>query len=198
MRFGFDLDEVVVDLTKEIEDYLSINYGIEWPAECFIKYDFTDCHFTNNVELNNKIIEDLVVIANDTDFQFKAEPVKNAVNVLQKLKKDGHKLYFITNRPKQNQPLTYRWLRNNKIPFDDLKFVGKQEEKGVWGQRFKLDMYVDDLYTHLESMYRYKKRWRKGLILFDRPWNSHSIDSTRYTRINNWKEILRHIGVANR
>ena len=198
MRLGFDLDEVVVNLTKEIENHLAVNYGIDWPAECFITYGFDTCHYTSDEELNKTVIKDLIVTANDAEFQFTAKPIEGVVEVLQKFKKSGHKIYFITARPKQNQPLTYKWLRKYKIPFDGLKFVGQDEEKGVCGMRLKLDMFVDDLYNNLESMWRYKKKWRKGLLLFDRPWNSKPIDTFNYTRVKDWKTILRHVGINNR
>ena len=198
MRFGFDLDEVVVDLTPEFESYLAANYGIDWPAECFINFEFEKCGFVNDEELNNKIVKDMVEIANDADFQFNADPVEGAREVLQKFKRIGHKLYFISSRPKRNQPKTFKWLRQNDIPFDKLIIVGRNDPKGPYGLKFKLDMYVDDLEKHLESMWIYKKRWRKGLILLDRPWNSAYYDGSRFIKLKNWQDILRHVGIQNR
>lgn len=198
MILGFDLDEVVVNLTAEFEKYLDLNYGIEWPPECFISYNFDECMFDNDEEFNKRIRKDLLERAYDPEFQSYAEPVEGAQEVLQKLRRLGHKLYFISARSKQNQPATFKWLRNNNIPFDKLYLIGNSEQKGVYGMRHDLDMYVDDLEKHLESMWAYKKRWRKGLLLFDRPWNRFSIDGSKFQRIKNWKEILRHVGIQNR
>lgn len=198
MKLGFDLDETVVDLTSEIEKYLEINYGISWPAECFINYGFRDCKFINDETLNEKIVDDLCIIANDADFQHSAAPAYGAREVLQKLKKVGHQIYFISSRPKQNQPKTFRWLRENDIPFDGLRIIGLDEQKGPHGRRLNLDMYVDDLEKHLVSMWNYKKKWRKGLLLMDKPWNRQRMDGSKFKRVHNWKEILRHVGIANR
>jgi len=198
MRLGFDLDEVVVNLTAEFEKYIELNYGIVWPIDYFAHYNFVKCKFHDDVDLNKRIINDMLVTANDADFQFQAEPLKDARKVLQKLKRVGHKLYFITSRPVQNQPLTFRWLRKNDIPFDGLNVIGHKEPKGLFGMRLNLDMYVDDLEKHLMSMWSYKKRWRKGLLLLDKPWNHAYIDGSRFKRVNNWKDILRHVGVQNR
>lgn len=199
MRLGFDLDEVVVNLTAEFEKHLELNYGIEWPLDCFVHYDFVKCRFHEDEELDLRITKEMILLANDADFQFQAEPVEGAQRALQKLKKTGHKIYLITSRPVQNQPLTFKWLRQHDIPFDGLRVIGHSEEKGRHGMQLRLDMFVDDLEKNLESMLVYKKRWRKGLLLFDRPWNNASyIDESRFTRVNNWKEILRHVGVSNR
>ena len=199
MRLGFDLDEVVVDLTSEFEKHLELNYGIVWPMDCFVYYDFVQCVFYEDEELNNIIEKEMLKVANDPDFQFEAEPFDDARDALQKLKRAGHKIYFITSRPTQNQPLTFRWLRKYDIPFDGLRVIGHKEPKGFHGMQLKLDMFVDDLEKHLESMLVYKKKWRKGLLLLDKPWNhDYYIDVTRYTRVKTWKEILRHVGIQNR
>lgn len=198
MHFGFDLDEVVVDLTKEIEEYLLVAYGIKWPVECFVKYDFLDCEFSDNEEENLRIRDELVHLVNNAEFQFTAKPVNKAQESLQAIKRAGHKIYFITCRPKQNQPLTFRWLRQNGIPFDGLYMLGNAADKGHYAKLLRLDMYVDDLEKHLESMWSVKNRWRKGLLLLDKPWNSESIDGSKFKRVKSWKEILRHVGVQNR
>lgn len=197
MRLGFDLDEVVVDLATEFEEYLGVQYGIEWPRECFTSFRFEECYFDSDEDLNTRITDDLCKVANDPDFQSQAEPVPMAREVLQKFKRSGHKLFYITSRPRQNQPATFKWMRQNDIPFDDLAVIGK-EQKGIYGLRYKLDMYVDDLEKHLHSMWLYKKKWRKGLLLLDRPWNDGYYDGSRFTKVQDWQAILRHVGIQNR
>lgn len=198
MRLGFDLDEVVVNLTRGFETHLELNYGIVWPEACFVYYDFVKCVFSQDADLDRRITEDMLVLANDPDFQSQAEPIEGAREALQKLKRVGHKIYFVTCRPKQNQPATFRWLRQNDIPFDGLKVIGHDGIKGRFGMYYHLDMFVDDLEKHLLSMWRYKKRWRKGLLLLTRPWNYKSIDASKFKRVENWQEILRHVGIQNR
>lgn len=198
MKLGFDIDEVVADLTSVMENYIRNNYGVEWPKECFLNYGFDKCRFDSNEELNNKITKDMLTLVDDANFQADAEPVSGAVEVLQKLKRSGHKVFLISSRPKQNQPKTFRWLRKYDIPFDELALVGHGVEKGALGRKFNLDMYVDALPKHLESMYKLKKTWRKSLLLFDRPWNTGPIDTFKFKRVYDWQEILRHVGIQNR
>ena len=86
----------------------------------------------------------------------------------------------------------------NSIPFDSVDVLGPSEPKGYYGRKNNLDMYVDDLQKHLQSMWTYKKRWKKGLILFDRPWNKENFDGSKFIRLNNWQAILRHVGIQKR
>ena len=198
MKLGFDLDEVVVDLSRIIIDFLQSEYGLEWTLDCFKTYRMEDnTFFPESEELDTKVRKEVLAILKSHEELFKAKPMEGAQEALQKFKRSGHKLFFITARSKTNQHLTFKWLRKYDIPFDKLIMVG-DKPKGINGKRYALDMFVDDQVCNLESMYQYKKRWRKGLLLFDKPWNLASINSERFIRVFNWEEILRHVGIANR
>lgn len=199
MRLGFDLDEVVVNLTAEFDKYLQEAHGIEWPAECFVSYSFEDCVFVpDDEEKNAEIVRDMLKQVSKPDLCSRAEPHEDAVRVLTELRRRGHKIYFISSRPKQLQPITFKWLRKHNVPFDDLKVIGQRVPKGAYGRKLHLDMFVDDLEINLESMLKFKRRWRKGLLLLNRPWNRGPVDETKFVRVNNWQEILRHVGIQNR
>jgi uncharacterized HAD superfamily protein len=200
MRLGFDLDEVIVNLTAEFERYLKETYGVDWPESCFVAYDFNSCVFDPEDEENNqRIIDDMnYQVSQVTNLTDAAEPYEEAVEAIRELRRRGHKIYFITSRPKRLQPMTYKWLRRHGIPFDSLKVIGKDVPKGVYGRNLHLDMFVDDIESNLESMWKFKKRWRKGLLLLDKPWNRAYHDGSRFKRVYDWQEILRHVGVQNR
>lgn len=198
MKFGFDLDDVVIDLIAEVEKFVAINYGIEWSSECSLYHEVSKNCYHSDEEINEEIIEKLIDIFKDPDFCTAAEPIDGARETLQKFKRAGHELCFISARPKQLQPSTFTWMRRNDIPFDSLFLIGRDEPKGLVGRRQNLDMYVDDLEANLQSMFRYKKRWRKGLLLFTKSWNESSIDASKFKRVHGWKEILRHVGIQNR
>jgi uncharacterized HAD superfamily protein len=135
---------------------------------------------------------ELQELVNDPEFKSKVNSVDGAEDSLRKFRRMGHRLVYITNRPERSRNKTFRWLREHDIPFDEVHFAGRKMEKGFLGRRLKLDMYVDDLERNLESMWKFKKRWPKGLLLMDRPWNRQGIDGSRFQRVKNWKEILDH------
>jgi uncharacterized HAD superfamily protein len=128
-----------------------------------------------------------------------AAPVdEEGKQVIRLLKRGGHSIHFITSRSKKFKELTIQWLRNNKILFDSINFVGHNGEKGVVARSLNLDFFLDDLEKSLESLYKYKKRWRKGLCLLDKPWNADYIDGSRFIRMKNWQAVYRHLGIHNR
>lgn len=190
LNLGFDLDEVVVNITDEIEEYLKYKYNIYWPAEYFKDYGLIDGTYHKDEKLNKAIQKDLWKTANSPEFQIRAKPFNGARKALLLLKEAGHKIFFVTSRPKQNKFFTIDWLELNNIPFDSLSVIGHDEEKGIYGQKLNLDMFVDDLENHLISMSVHKKVWKKGLLLFDRPWNTKNI---RFNRMKNWREIINHV-----
>lgn len=190
LNLGFDLDEVVVNITGEIEKYLKYKYDIYWPAEYFKEYGLIDGTYHKDEKLNKTIQKDLWEVANSPEFQLAAKPFNGAKKALSLLKKAGHRVFFITSRPKENRSFTLEWLEHNKIPFDEVEVIGHDEEKGVYGSRLNLDMFVDDLEKHLVSMFKHKKMWNGGLLLFDRPWNTKD---ARFNRMKNWEEIVKYV-----
>ena len=190
LNLGFDLDEVIVNLTDELEKYLEVKYNIYWPAEYFNQYGLTDCVYHSDEEFNKVIQKDLCREVNSPEFQLVAKPFNGAKKALQLFKNVGHKIYLITARPKRNEASTKQWLKQNNIPFDELIVLEHDEEKGMYGNQLELDMFVDDLEKHLISMSTHKKIWKKGLLLFDRPWNTNN---TRFNRVKGWKEIINHV-----
>ncbi len=195
MRLGFDLDEVVVNLTSEFQVYLKETHGLDWPIDCFEVYDFEECVFVKDENKNQELIEEMLEVAHDYRLIDRALPCEGAPESIRAMKKAGHKIFFITSRKRKNTKKTVDWLRNHNIPFDSLDVIGSRAEKGFYGRRLKLDMYVDDLEDNLMSMYRYKNRWHKGLLLMDKPWNQGPIDTSKIKRVANWSEIMRHLGI---
>lgn len=197
MRIGIDIDEVVADLTSVFIDFLWEKYGIETSMNKVIEYDLNAYKYSNDEDEQNERYKEVKHVVNTSGFQSKAKPIEGAPAAITQLKRQGHEIYFVTKRPKENRDATAIWLKKNGIPFTSIITVGGDGEKGLVGRRLNLDVFIDDLESNLESMYKYKKNWRKGLLLLDKPWNKE-YDGSKFTKVNNWAEILRHIGIQNR
>jgi uncharacterized HAD superfamily protein len=196
MKLGFDLDDVIVDTAGNVRKYLKKVHNIDYAG--IINYNLTENTFHEDEDVNKKIIIDLVEQASNDVFITKAKPFKDAVECIKKLKKAGHSIHYITARHLGGEYKTSLLLRKHHIPFDSINNVGRHNEKGLVGRRLNLDFFLDDLEYNLESMFKYKKRWRKGLALFTQPWNKDSIDGSKFIRLNDWAQVSRHLGIHKR
>lgn len=199
MKLGFDIDGIVANMAQAMIDFANDKYGFDYTVELFGDFDITKAQYTDDHKRNEQIGRDVldhVVYVEDAVASLK--PYDEGVEALKKLKKYGHTLHFITSRPMSQRRITVEWFRDNKVPFNTIDVVG-QTPKGMIGRTLNLDFYMDDKVKHLESMYKYKNRWRKGLAVFTRPWNiNEPVDSTKFVRLSSWFDVVRHLGIHNR
>ena len=201
MRLGFDIDEVICLLSEQISNTtaekfeLTINEARELISHFIQEYNFKRDNAQNETD---EVILYFLEEAYNPETILAAPVDEEGKQVIRLLKRGGHSIHLITSRGKKFKKLTVDWLRLNKIQFDTINFVGHSGEKGVVGRALNLDFFLVDLERSLESLYKYKKRWRKGLCLLDKPWNTDYIDGSRFIRLHNWKEVYRHLGIHNR
>jgi uncharacterized HAD superfamily protein len=67
-----------------------------------------------------------------TDYEVR-EPLLKGIQMVQKLKRDGHTVILHTARWLEDYPVTYEWLIRHEVPFDKL----------VMGKPLG-DVYIDD------------------------------------------------------
>ena len=197
MKLGFDLDGVISDTVAKAIEVFNDKFSKNLTLDSIKTFRLSDNKYDDDPEKNRKLSIEFINLINDPDIQLSSAPYKDALVALRKLCNNGHSIHIITARPKENFDTTVKWLRSNKISFDSLDIVDS-EPKGMIGRSLNLDMYIDDFVDNLESMLIFKKRWYKGLLLLDRPWNQDIIDESKFKRIKNWNAVLRHIGILNR
>jgi len=202
MKLGFDIDGIVANMAQAMVDFINEKYKLNYTVNVFGFHELWKNKYAEDEKLNRQITQDMYdEIIGNQEALLKIPPYTEAVRVLQKFKKNGHSLHFITARKDASKKSTFNWFRKNKIPFDTIHITGslKRPRKGMLGRTLNLDFYIDDQDEYLEEMYTYKNRWRKGLFLFTRPWNENKvIDLSKFKRVSNWKEINRHLGIYNR
>lgn len=76
----------------------------------------------------------------------RAKPRENAVEVIQRLQKEGHKIIIITARSSEfhDDPylLSENWLKKNNITYD--KLIVNAREKGSICKEENIDIFIDD------------------------------------------------------
>lgn len=203
MKLGFDLDGVVSNMAKALVNKTNEKFGIDITEDYFINHNLFKNHYSDKSGLDHEIAKFMTSeVVHNKSVLYELEPYEDVQTSFRELRKGGHKFYFITARRKDEYEVTINWLRRNNIPFDALHHIPSikgDSRKGLMGRSLNLDFYIDDQYKHIENMYRYKNRWRKGLALFTRPWNVNEVvDGTICIRVDNWDALIRHLGIHNR
>jgi len=198
MNLGFDLDEVIAQMSLMAINYANDALGTDYTIDVFKNFMFEDNLYFEDEEKQKAMIVLLTEAINKEECTSSILPYDGAVKNLQRLKRQGHDIYIITKRPKNLLDVTSNWLLSHKVPCDKLVLTDNKC-KGESAVRFELDMFVDDLEQNLYGMHKSKKRWPKGLLLMTRPWNRDSyIDGSKFIRVHNWDDILRQVGIKNR
>jgi len=207
MKLGFDIDGITCNMAQAMVDLINEKYDLEYDVNVFKDHNIHNNMYTDDPELNEEIAMTMRTgIIENSETLVELPVHEEAVEALKRLYRYGHSLHHITARPSTQRKATIEWLRKNFIPFDTVHVMGSDGKegaalktgKGRLGRSLNLDFYLDDCVWHLSDMYRYKNRWRKGLGLFNRPWNvGVAIDYTM-TRFDNWNDIIRHLGIQKR
>ena len=72
--------------------------------------------------------------------------------------------------------------------------VGHNISKGIFCRDLKLDFFLEDMVSHLIELFEVKNHWRKGLLLFNKPWNLKA-DLTHFpiSRCHTWNDVDSHL-----
>ena len=193
MILGFDVDEVICFTVDKTIEYIKDKWDIQLELDKISIYEFSQHPLLKG---NEVVLEDLYKQYREPSLAFYADclPDMAGVDVIKKLKRAGHLIYFISSRPIGSEDKTALWLRKHKIPFNYIKHVGASDAKGKACKRLKLDFYMDDYGKCLDSLLDQKKSWPCGLAVLDKPWN-RSYHNEKVMRIKRWHDVLRKIGV---
>lgn len=176
MRCGFDVDGVIYNFPEALRRYMC-----EFKGRCRpdlgnpLTWDF----FTNEWGMGKQ--EYLDIYNSEPEFLFSQGGGINfdKLEVLRRLRADGHQLIFVTSRYiatgdssidaerfTRAYKATWEWFRRQEIPYDELHVVSAGE-KGALASR--LDFYLDDYWKNLDEM----KAENPALhtCLYERPYN---------------------------
>ena len=122
----------------------------------------------------------------------KATPRENAVEVINRLKKEGHKIYIITARDSEfhDNPylLSKNWLDKNNIEYDQI--IVNAREKGIVCKNENIDLFIDDqLNNCLDAL----KEGIKVIRMSNEICNNKDIGD-----LNSWTQIYKYIGELNK
>lgn len=195
MILGFDIDEVMVDIVSDMLKFMLDEYEVTRNISVFEKYGLDECRYVFDDKMNIEIREQLYKLVRTNSFLSELKPVYGAIESIKVLKSEGHEIHFITARPDKNIETTYDWFANHDIPYDRIVH-SKGRFKWEAANNLKLDMFVDDRHSCIDSMV-YSTKNNIKLLLLDKPWNL-CYTNRKVKRVLNWHEIMREINDYSR
>lgn len=159
-RIGLDIDGVLADFTRHIQEYLgrdTVNKATHW-NDPFIRDNF------GKIAKDEQFWATIPPLISPTDVQF--EPAA-----------------YITARSISKE-VTQKWLDENGFPKAPLICVGHDESKIKVARDLKLDAFVDDKFENFVEL------TKDGLFtyLMDAPYNRHY--NVGFRRIYSLKDIV--------
>jgi len=157
MNIGIDIDGVLTNFERELLDYATKMCVEEnWPIKNIKLNEYDEEKaFGWNEEQAIKFWNKYIIK------YFSETPVRTfAPEVIEKLRKEGHKIYLITARNNygmppeyygQEQEITKQWLDSNNIKYEKLIFAGDKEKLSQCLEN-NVDVMIEDSPTNIEYM----------------------------------------------
>lgn len=150
MRIGIDIDDTLTNIKDKLDEAV-LKYALSLGKE--ISFDNIKLEDVKNdgkmyQEVYSFNYDELKYFLKDIQEEItdNAIPRDNVVDIINKLKKDGHEIIIITARDSEFHEDPYmqskRWLDNNQIYYDKL-IVNARNKKDVC-QSEKIDLLIDD------------------------------------------------------
>lgn len=176
MNIGIDIDDTLVETTKNLDkDILNYEGGEEVLEH--IEEVMSGKIPTENIRrfMNTYLTTRLAGL----------EVKEDAVDVLNRIKRSGDKIIFITSRGEESgrgaTEITLKYLEENKIPYDNIIFSATDKAKACIENN--INIMIDDSMKHCEDIEKVGIK----TILFTSMINKDK--ETNLERVNNWKEL---------
>ncbi len=182
MRFGFDIDDTLIDLRRHAFSLYNQTFHQTLSMDVFEQIKRVEIHepfgLTDEAGYEAwKAHLEAIYFTTCPSFPYAKE-------ILQQLVADGHEVFYITARPKEYCARSKAWMKEQGYPIAEGHFFCGMEdaEKIATIQTLQLDVYVDDKPTVLRTL----KDVQTLSIIRDQAYNR---DET-WTRLTDWREFL--------
>ncbi|WP_010098402.1 5' nucleotidase, NT5C type [Ornithinibacillus scapharcae] len=182
MRFGFDIDDTLINLREHAFNLYKRKLNKDIPLETFHALTRVEIH--EPFDLTDEEGREMWKNSLEEIYYTDCPPYNEAVEVLNKLVAGGHEVYYITARPKEHGERTKAWMKEQGFPIHNHRFFYGMEdhEKIDIIKDLNLDFYVDDKPAILDTLSKENIR----LYLKDQSYNRTST----YNRILDWSEFM--------
>lgn len=175
MKIGIDLDNIVVNTTESVIEYLNeripnLNLNIK---DC--KQYWLEKNLPHGYEL-------IVQEAFESKYMWKkVKVIKGAKKYINKLREEGHEIYFVTSSLPENLRKKIKHLER-ELDFFEPGYIWRHTINIHKKQLLDLDVLIDDCIDNLNGGRKYTS------ICLDYPWNRNVTDHS-IIHCDSWKEI---------
>lgn len=152
MRFGFDIDDTLINLREHAFHLYNRKLNQDVGLEVFHALKTVEIHeaFGLEKEVGNQMWKNLLEEIYFTD----CPAFDGAIEFLNQLVQSGHDIFYITSRPKKYCSKTRQWVKDKGFPVQDGNFYCGMEdhEKIDIIKTLKLDYYFDDKPAVLDTL----------------------------------------------
>lgn len=186
MNIGFDIDDTITNSSE-----IFVKYAIEYNKLKNIIYPINTNELDQTLAFgwnggNKKEFKNLYL----KKILMETTPNKNAIKVINYLKKNGNKIYLITSRNDSEisnmYEFTKKWLLINNISYDKL-FVNCKSKASSCIEN-QIDIFIDDNFNVCDEIC---KKSKTHVLMYTTKYNKNI--NTSIVRVFNWQEILLHI-----
>lgn len=178
MRFGFDIDDTLINLREHAFHIYNKKLNRNVGLEVFRQLKTVEIHeaFGMDKDEGGKMWTSLLEEIYFTD----CPAFDGAIEFLNRLHEEGHEIFYITSRPKGYCPRTKDWVKNLGFPVkDEHFFCGMQDDEKInIIKDLQLDYYFDDKPAVLETLNDIPTK----VFVKDQSYNEH----VRIPRVTDW------------
>lgn len=188
MNIGIDIDDTI---TKTYEKtFPKALEFVEKVLKRKIELDYSKTFDHNYIENVLKLSDeeaDLFWRQNLENLLNIVEPKENSIEVINKLKSEGHKIIIITARWNtdyiNSDKISKQWLERYNLKYD--KLFTNLESKKQTAINEKIDIFIDD------SIRNCREVSEAGIkcLLFESEVNKKNEESKKFDIVNSWEEI---------
>lgn len=181
MKIAIDIDGVLLDIMQTYCEIYNKRYHTNYKKKDVIRWDFFN-DWNINEEIAFNIFYEIYVDSMNVPFID-----ENAPRIMQKLN-ERYDLDIVSARlPEYRSAIVEKLNFHNVregIQFDELILLHHKPYDIKLKQNY--DVYVDDNPNLVEPI---KKLENRKLLLFDQPWNNHSVCENNVYRVYNWEDV---------
>lgn len=170
MLIGCDVDQVVANLNEEwlrrynieYDDTLCVAELVSWDISKFVK---PECGKNIDKYLHQRGLYDCI------------KEIPNALWGVCRLRRQGHRVVFITSDPSGGKSGKIDWLYNHYFAEDQNDWIVAHDKSLI-----RMDIMIDDSPRNIASS------TATFNLLFNQPWNQDAEGA--YVRVNDWHDTV--------